>query len=164
METVFPFVEVPEELWAVVGEPDGNSRVYRREGPQEEVGDWFDAVCEIVGDVVSPGGVSMYCPVSRAAVHKRIREGRLSLFLFHVTSQKNLFFGKTVTHRNTPFGYVPVSEAKAWKRELEERAVSQGLITLKELEGSKPDWAGDFVEWKSRWRKQQARNAKRGKP
>ena len=162
METNFVFVNVPPELWPVVGKPDGISRVYRREGTQEEVGPWYEALIELTGDLVSPGGVAMFCPVSRAAIHKRCREGRLSMFLFHVTSQKFRLFGKALTHRDSPYGFIPVSEAKAWKAELEERAISQGIITREELEGSIPDWHGDFLEWKSRWQKEQ-RKKQRGK-
>jgi hypothetical protein len=71
----------------------------------------------------------MYSHVSRAAVYKRIEEGKLSIFLFHVTHRKTALFGKTKTLRNPPFGYVPVSEAQAWRNELEERAVKQCMIT-----------------------------------
>lgn len=164
MDTKFPFVNVPSELWHVVGEPDGDSRVYRRQGTQEEVGAWYEAVTTLAGDLVSPGGVGMFCPVSRAAIHKRVREGKLSMFLFHVTSQRHLFFGKVVTHRDSPYSFIPTSEAKAWKLELEERAISQGLVTRDELEGARPDWEGEFMEWKSRWRKEQKRGAKEAKP
>jgi hypothetical protein len=31
----------------------------------------------------------MYCPVSRAAVYKRIKEGKLSIFLFDVNPSQN---------------------------------------------------------------------------
>ena len=82
----------------------------------------------------------MYCPVSRAAVYKRIKEGKLSIFLFHVTHRKTTLFGKNKILRDNPYGYVPVSEARAWRLELEARAVRQGLITEEELEGAKPDW------------------------
>ncbi len=91
----------------------------------------------------------MYCPVSRAAVYKRIKEGKLSIFLFHVTHRKTTLFGKNKILRDNPYGYVPVSEARAWRLELEDRAVRQGLITQEELEGSKPDWLGDFLAWRN---------------
>ena len=92
----------------------------------------------------------MYCPASRAAVYKRIQEGRLSIFLFHVTYRKTTLFGKNKILRENPYGYVPVSEARAWRRELEERAVRLGVITDEELEGAKPDWHGEFLQWKGR--------------
>ena len=97
----------------------------------------------------------MYCPVSRAAVYKRIKEGRLSLFLFHVTRRKTALFGGKKVVREMPYGYIPVSEVRAWRNELEERAIAQGNVTREELEGAKPDWHGDFLDWQSRWRKEQ---------
>ena len=149
MQTDFPFVTIPNELVPIIGTPDPGTRVYRQDGSQEESAAWFDALTEIVGPTVSPGGVGMYCPVSRAAVYKRMKEGNLSMFLFHVTHRKTTLFGKTKTLRDTPYSYVPITEARAWRKELEERAVRQKVITAEELEGSRPDWAGDFMEWKN---------------
>jgi hypothetical protein len=150
VQTDFPFVEIPEELEWVVGTRDPGTRIYRRDGSQEESSVWFDLVTEIIGPSVSPGGVGMYCPVSRAAVYKRIKEGKLSIFLFHVTSRKTTLFGKNRILRDNPYGYVPGSEARAWREELEERALSQGTITQEELEGARPDWSGKFLQWREK--------------
>ncbi len=150
MQTAFPFVEIPTELYPIVGAPDSGTRIYRRDGSQEESAIWFDAVTDIIGPSVSPGGVGMYCPVSRAAVYKRIKEGKLSIFLFHVTHRRTTLFGKNKILRDNPYGYVPASEARAWRRELETRAVRQGFITEEELEGAKPDWQGEFLAWRNR--------------
>jgi hypothetical protein len=54
------------------------------------------------------------------------------------------------------YGYIPVSECRAWKKELEERAISKGLLSRKELEGEKPDWEGWFLEWNSKWSQEKA--------
>jgi hypothetical protein len=148
--TKFPFVEIPEELEAIVGKRDSGTRIYRRDGSQEESSVWFDLLTEIIGPSVSPGGVGMYCPVSRAAVYKRIKEGKLSIFLFHVTYRKTTLFGKNKILRDHPYGYIPASEARAWREELEERALSQGTITPEELEGAKPDWHGEFLSWQNK--------------
>jgi hypothetical protein len=123
--------------------------MYRRDGSQEESAVWFDVLTELIGPSVSPGGVGMYCPVSRAAVYKRIQEGKLSIFLFHVTHRTTTLFGKNKILRDRPYGYIPVSEAKAWREELEQRALSRGTITQEELEGAKPDWHGEFLDWKN---------------
>ena len=85
MATDFPFVEIPRELEPLIGAREDGKRIYRKDGSQEESAAWFDLLTEIIGPSVSPGGVGMYCPASRAAVYKRIQEGRLSIFLFHVT-------------------------------------------------------------------------------
>ena len=82
----------------------------------------------------------MYCPVSRAAVHKRTKEGKLSVFLYHVKYSKRSLFGKIKTVRQSPYAYIPVSEAIAWRKELEERAIRNEEITREELQGAKPDW------------------------
>ena len=150
MPTEFPFVEIPEELEAIVGKREPGTRIYRRDGSQEESSVWFDLLTEIIGPSVSPGGVGMYCPVSRAAVYKRIKEGKLSIFLFHVTHRKTTLFGKNRILRDNPYGYVPASEARAWREELEERALSQGTITEDELEGARPDWSGNFLQWREK--------------
>ncbi len=150
MQTDFPHVQIPKDMEAIIGTPDPGTRIYRIDGSQEESAAWFDLLTEIIGPSVSPGGVGMYCPVSRAAVYKRIKEGNLSMFLFHVTHRKTTLFGKTKTLRDSPYGYIPVSEAKAWRQELEERALRQGAITQAELEGSRPDWHGDFLEWRDK--------------
>lgn len=82
------------------------------------------------------------------------------MFCFHVAEMKSNLFGKRTKIRGTPFGYVVVSELKAWRIELEERAKAQGLVTEEELEGSEPDWRGDFLEWHSKWRKKRQRKEK----
>ncbi len=150
MQTEFPFVEIPPEVEPFLGKREDGKRVYRKDGSQEESAAWFDLLTEIIGPSVSPGGVGMYCPVSRAAVYKRIKEGRLSMFLFHVQYRKTTLFGKNEIVRENPYGYIPVSEARAWRQELEERALRQGTITDEELEGAKPDWHGEFLQWQEK--------------
>jgi len=150
MSTDFPFVQIPKELEPVIGVPDPGTHIYRHSGSHEEAGAWFELLTEVVGSTVSPGGVGMVCPVSRAAVHKRLKEGRLTIFLFYVTHRKTTLFGQNKILRGEPYGYVPVSECRAWREELEERAVSQGRITWDELEGAKPDWHGEFLKWRNK--------------
>jgi hypothetical protein len=150
MQTDFPFVPIPSELESVIGKRDPGTHIYRRDGSQEESAAWFDLLTEIIGPSVSPGGVGMYCPASRAAVYKRIQEGKFTIFLFHVTYRKTTLFGKNKILRENPYGYIPVSEVRAWRKELEERAISQGKITEEELEGAKPDWHGEFLQWRNK--------------
>lgn len=150
MSTDFPFVKIPEGLYPVLGTPDPGTRIYRRDGSQEESAAWYDLLHEVIGASVSPGGVGMICPASRAAVYKRMKEGKLSAFLFHVTYRKTTLFGQNKILRESPYIYIPVSEARAWRQELEERAIKQKLITEEELEGAKPDWNGEFLEWRNK--------------
>jgi hypothetical protein len=82
----FPFIEVPEDLRKIVGEPTPGTRAYRREGTHAECGQWIeDLGLHYKGDVgISPAGVTMFVPVQRAAVHKRIKEGKLTAFFFYI--------------------------------------------------------------------------------
>ena len=43
-----------------------------------------------------------------------------------------------------------MSEAKAWRQELKQRAIEQGRITQEKLEGAKPDWHGEFLQWRNK--------------
>ena len=51
----------------------------------------------------------MFVPASRAAVHKRMKEGRLTAFCFHVVHEEKTFFGNVRKAKATPFVYIPVS-------------------------------------------------------
>lgn len=177
MPTEFPYVEVPPTLLPIVGDRDDGTRVYRKRAPQEAAETWHQLIYRIAGQTVSPGGVLMYCPVSRAAVYKRMQEGKLTAFNFYQIGRPLKFFGGLIKEREMPFCYIPVSEAKAWRVELEERALAQGKITkqeleearrrgnwahqilahgkmtAEELEGLKPDDEGHFLDWDSKWHK-----------
>jgi hypothetical protein len=147
-------VEIPEEIRHVFGEVVPGTRMYRAEGPEGTSGPWFEAVCEIAGRCVSPGGASMFAPVSRAAVHKRVKEGKLTAFCFYITKTSTGIFGKQRQTRETPLVYIPIGELKLWAAELEERMIRLGRITREEVEGDKPDWEGKFWEWRSKWQEQ----------
>ena len=122
MSTDFPFLRVTPEVKSLVGKRDKGTRIYRREGSYKEAGEWFIQLDEAFSDkFVSPGGVVMYVPVSRAAFYKRMEEGRLTVFCFHVVHAEKTFFGKVRKAKATPFIGVPVSELKAWAREVEEK-------------------------------------------
>jgi hypothetical protein len=127
-----PFINVPPEALPIVGEPAPGTRFYRREGSDEECGEWFQAIGRIFqGDVgLSPGGVAMFVPVSRAAVHKRLHEGRLTGFAFHVTSQGKSLWGKPRKIKERPYIVLSVSECQAWAKELKRKA---GLAEEAEL-------------------------------
>ena len=123
MNNTFPYLEIPKVLKAMVGDPDSGTRIYRREGSDVDVGPWYDALCDAFPDdrFVSPGGVGMYASVSRAGVHKRLKEGKLTVFMFHVVEHKRNLFGYQKKLKQLPYGYIPVSECKAWSMELAAR-------------------------------------------
>jgi hypothetical protein len=120
----FPFIEVTKDLRKIVGEPTPGTRAYRREGTHEECGKWIEALGEhYKGDVgISPAGVSMFVPVQRAAVHKRIKEGKLTAFFFYITRIESTFFGTKRKVKLRPYIVLSVSECKAWATEMKRRA------------------------------------------
>jgi hypothetical protein len=140
MSTTVPHIELPEHDLAILGEPDPGTRTYHRFGPAEDFAPWFDAVCELCAPdgVVSPGGVGLYAKVSRAGVHKRMKEGRLTAFLFHLTTgpappgQRR----KALEHGGRPFTCIPVQECRAWAGRL--RGKRQGRQAGQEPQGPGP--------------------------
>ena len=123
MSTEFPYLQVTTaEIKKLVAKPDEGTRIYRREGTYKESGEWCVALNDVFNDrFVSPGGVGMFVPASRAAVHKRMKEGRLTAFCFHVVHSEKTFFGNVRKAKATPFVFIPVSECKAWAKELAEK-------------------------------------------
>ena len=119
----FPFIEVPKDLRKTVGEPTPGTRAYRREGTHAECGQWIeDLGLHYKGDVgISPAGVTMFVPVQRAAVHKRIKEGKLTAFFFYITHIESTFFGTKRKVKLRPYIVLSVSEFKAWAAEMKRR-------------------------------------------
>jgi hypothetical protein len=119
----FPFIEVPEDLRKMVGEPTPGTRAYRREGTHAECGQWIeDLGLHYKGDVgISPAGVTMFVPVQRAAVHKRIKEGKLTAFFFYITHVESTFFGTKRKVKLRPYILLSMSECKAWVAEMKRR-------------------------------------------
>ena len=119
----FPFVEVPKDLRKIVGEPTPGTRAYRREGTHAECGQWIEYLgLHYKGDVgISPAGVTMFVPVQRAAVHKRIKEGKLTAFFFYITHVESTFFGTKRKVKLRPYILLSMSECKAWVVEMKRR-------------------------------------------
>lgn len=151
--TSFPFVEIPKHLQEIVGKPDRETRIFRAYGNEDDFSRWFDAVWDICGEerAVSPGGVSMYAKVSRAGVHKRMKEGRLTAFLFHKVKESRLVKGRKVLDEGgRPYGFIPVSECQAWAKELEQ--IREKPALEQEVLGDR-DFDGKFLDNPKGWRK-----------
>ena len=88
------YIKIPSHYLPIIGEADEGTRMYRAYSSDVSFMVWWDAICEICGEEssVSPGGVAMYIKVSRAGVHKRMKEGRLTAFMFHDVKGKTLGF------------------------------------------------------------------------
>lgn len=147
--TDIPHVEIPDHLRPLLGEPDLGTRMYRRYGWDEDFRGWWDAVCEICGkeSSVSPGGVSMYVRVSRAGVHKRMREGRITAFLFHKISGVRMFTRKEILENaGLPYIYIPGVECKAWA----ELLATKDRATQRSEAVGDGDYDGEFLVGKPR--------------
>jgi hypothetical protein len=156
MQTSFPYLEITKKDRAIVGKKDAGTRIYRFSGldtpfekmryrPSSGLNDdplvgadaWYGGLCKrFPGEqFVSPGGVSMFVPVSRAAIYKRINAGKLTVFCFHPTEWKRTLFGGVRKSRTSPYMFIPVSECRAWAEELKGRieAVDDpGFLPVKE--------------------------------
>lgn len=111
--------------------------MYRRGGGRSEFEAWFDAVCEACGPdgAISPGSAGVYVQVSRAGVHKCMKEGRLTAFLFNLDrSQGSGGNGGEAADAGRPYTLIPVRECKAWAQLL--RARRRGEKTTNEPAGS----------------------------
>ena len=63
----------------------------------------------------------MFVPVQRAAVHKRIKEGKLTAFFFYITRVEDTFFGNKRKVKLRPYILLSMSECKAWVAEMKRR-------------------------------------------
>jgi hypothetical protein len=157
MKKEFPFVEIPERFKEIIGPADPGTRLYKAVGGRDDFREWSDAVFEICGgeSAVSPGGAALYTYASRAGVHKRLKEGRLTGFCFSIAKDSTFIKGrKTLEEGGRPYVYIPYSECKAWAAEMEEREKSEDIKTLKlEAGGTIKDLDDDFMLPPKDWRK-----------
>jgi len=114
-------IEIPSTLRLLLGEQDGDTRMFKAEGTQDEMCKWFDTMCDLDIDVMSPGGIAGYVGATRAGVHRRLKAGLMTAFCFSITKKTKTLFGGEKKLREFPIVYIPVEEARAWKVELEER-------------------------------------------
>jgi len=144
MTAHFPYEIIPADLFPIIGKLDENPRSYHAYGELGEVSYWYEALTKVIGPLVTPGAISMYVPVSRTAIGKRIKEARFTVFNFHAKpATKGLFVNKK-EKRERPYVYVPVSECKAWRSEIEAKLIRTGQATIEEIDDEKPDWYDGF--------------------
>lgn len=120
----FPFLEIPENLKNIIGVPDPGTRLYRAYGSEDDCRKWMDTVFDLCsGDgCTSPGGAAGYAKVTRPGVHKKLKTGGLTGFVYHITQDSILFKGKKKLSANAFFYcYIPRSELRAWADELEKK-------------------------------------------
>ena len=123
MNDDFPYVEIKPWLKQVIGEKTPGTRMYKASGTQEDYVAWFDAIIRHVGPCVSPGGAAARAHVTRAAVYKRMKEGRITAFMFYapVDNKKLSKLLRIFRAPDIPYCYIPVSECQAWGEVIESR-------------------------------------------
>ncbi len=123
MNDDFPYVGIKPGLKQVIGKKAPGTRMYKASGTQEDYVAWFDAIIRHVGPCVSPGGAAARAHVTRAAVYKRMKEGRITAFMFYAPEDnkrlpKLLRIFRAV---DIPYCYIPVSECQAWGEDMATR-------------------------------------------
>ena len=131
----------------MVGDCEPATRSFHKHGSESEVGYWYEALTRSFGPVVTPANVNMFVPVSRAAIHKRIREGRLTAFFFHSKPAVGGLFYKKKESRESAYVFIPVEECKALAEEVCEKMQRLGHVSSEELDEAKPDWYRGFEDW-----------------
>jgi hypothetical protein len=118
----FPYLKITKELLKTVGPADEETRIFRQSGNHMDFICWVNDLREVLkGNVMPATWVPTYVGVSRAAVHKRIKSGRLTMFVFeHVELELNLRF-KHVERKKGEFAYCVRTECEAWFDEIRRR-------------------------------------------
>jgi len=114
-------IEIPNEYLEILGEKDPGTRIYRTKGTDMDYRKWFQAVLKITnGEIVSPGGVPMYCHVSRAGLHKKLKNGGLTAFCFHFTKFVRYLFRTKDTEiiQRQSYMFFPICELQNWEKEI----------------------------------------------
>lgn len=117
-------ISIPSKLHVAFGEPGSTTpNVFEQEGDVWHALSWFNVLRKVVGEVVALPTVSLLVPVSRNAIHKRIKEGKLSVFKYTVIES-----GEGVSeslNRGRPHAFVPVLECKLWFQDMHDRTVAR---------------------------------------
>lgn len=134
MKRDFPFIKIQGLIATTfAGKPDPGTRMYRAYGSEAGYRVWFDTIskiCEPDG-LISTAGAAQYVMVSRAGLHKRLKEGRLTVFFYHKMKGSEVasdclredYYLRYPTFPSNAF--IPVSECKAWAAELEGRTLEE---------------------------------------
>lgn len=127
MEQEFPYLKIKPNLLKVVGPPDEDTRIFRQSGIQMSFHSWmFNLQDEMKGNLIPSNWVPEFVGVSRAAVHKRIKAGRLTMFVFDLMDHKLTVLMKYKEVRICDFSYCVRSECFAWYEEIMFRNARKG--------------------------------------
>ena len=101
---------------------DIGTRVYREIGGEAQLRHWLHEVqTAFEGDLVPFEWVADYVRVSRAALHKRIKRGGLTVLAFEMREQVAGILGGVRQRMRREYKYVPRTECDSWRALLLER-------------------------------------------
>ena len=138
--------EVPANLLTRVGSLRRGTCTYETRGDHDAYREWVNALfSHFMAGLLNPSCAGMYAGVSRTALHKALREGRLIAFSFRLTQPQ-----EGPREVGPPYVLIPIDELNSWRRVLAERAKQHIKITLSipvmdfEINGESPnERAGD---------------------
>src|ERR1700722_12500658 len=114
MSTDFPFVEVSKNLQRYVGKVKKGKHEYEAEGDEDKYRDWVEVLVEQKElPLVTFTWAPIYVGVSREAVYKRCREGKLTIFYFYINQSVPLL--KRFKYVKSSYAFLSLSELKAWR-------------------------------------------------
>ncbi len=127
-------VIVPDEALPVLGKQVEGTRMYEQWGSGEDLMHYFNFITDTYGGTVSPGGAAETVGVTRAAVHNRMKAGKLTAFLFYTSMEKH-------SARSLPYVHIPMIELMEWRKEIVERTESR----MEALSIKRKDWDDSFM-------------------
>ena len=95
---------------------DEGTRVYREVSDAVNFQKWMDDVHQSFGGEVVPfEWVADYVGVSRAALHKRVKRGGLTVLVFEMRERVSGVLGGVRDRMRCEYKYVPRSECDSWR-------------------------------------------------
>lgn len=127
MEQDFPYLKIKPDLQNLVGPVDEDTRTFRQRGRKMDFQTWVAHLHdELKGNLIPATWVPEYVGVSRTAAHKRIKAGRLTMFVFELFEYQESLLKKLKEVRLAEFAYCVRSECDAWYEEIAFRKARRG--------------------------------------
>lgn len=107
-------------------QPEKETRVYRELGNWSQFRLWLMEMRHLFGgDLIPMEWVAQLVGVTRAAVHKRIRTGKLTVFVFGMEEHVKGALGGTRTRMRQEFKYALLTEVLFWRSQLLEEGMQK---------------------------------------
>ena len=105
---------------------DAGTRVYREIGMETNFRHWLrDVQIAFEGELIPFEWVADYVQVSRAALHKRIKRGGLTVLVYEMREFVAGILGGVRQRMRSEYKFVPRSECDSWRELLLERTESE---------------------------------------